>query len=64
MTTFAGTDSFVETVSQGNVTAITQVLTGVEAPAVPEPATWTTMLTGFALLAVALRRRRRIAAST
>ncbi|RZM34896.1 MAG: PEP-CTERM sorting domain-containing protein, partial [Sphingomonas sp.] len=32
--------------------------------AVPEPATWTTMLTGFALLAVALRRRRRIAATT
>jgi hypothetical protein len=32
------------------------------APAVPEPASWAMMLTGFAAAGVALRRRRRTTA--
>ena len=57
----SGTSQYLKGNSQaGNGEVLIDELPGAGAPAVPEPATWVTMATGFAALGlIGLRRRRK-----
>lgn len=44
--------------SQWQMGTVTQVVTGLRAPPVPEPSTWAMMILGFGLVGGALRRRQ------